>query len=273
MRVNGRGWGFGILGWCSILVMGMTLRAEAQVGSYYIDKTAYYFQNSDNVAGSLGYVNVAPGVYTNNAGDITSASVTLPGASAAVDLVQHGTSWGLAAFDDTFSSLADADSAYPNGNYLFQTAGGTVGTTAMTVQLSGAYPAEPVFTGTSLTDLATMDPRGPITITFNGFTPDPSLNYGHLAINFSGPGGQQDFDLPITATSFTFPANTFEPASTYYINLLYYNDNTSTPGYADYSSYTDSMITTASVPEPTGVVFVVLSVGALAGERRRRARG
>lgn len=257
--------------WCFTIGMAMmAARAEAQVNGHAVLKTADYFQDTDNVPGSLSDVRVQPVLFTTAAGDITSASVTLPGASSAVDFVQHGTSWGLPAFNDTFFSLAAADSAYPNGGYLFQTAGGTAGTTSSTVQLKGTYPAAPVFTGTSLHDLATMNPLGPITITFNGFTPDPLLNDGTMSIVLVGPGGFQSFDPDVTATSFTFPAGTFQPASTYTVNLEYRNDDIQPGGQSDYSSYTQASITTASVPEPAGLALVGL--GGAAAVRRRRAR-
>jgi hypothetical protein len=261
-----------ISGWCLLAVVAMAAPAGAQVTNRFILKTADYFQTSDNVPGALSQVQVNAGINTAGAGDVTSANFTKFGASSPTSFVQQGpASWGLPVYD-TFFTLAAADAAYPNGGYLFETAGGTVGSTSVTVQLQGAFPAEPVFTGTSLHDLATMDPGGPITVTFNGFTPDPTLNGARLSIMLvGGPSVFQFFDPSVTATSYTFPAGTFAPDTNYSINLEYFNDNLDgAAGQSDYSAFTQASIRTASVPEPAALGLIGLGAGAVAARRRRR---
>jgi hypothetical protein len=233
---------------------------------------ARYSQSTDNVPAPVGDVRVLPALFTANAGDITSATVTFPGGISSRNLSQSGTAWELPS-SDFYSSLAAADAAYPNGAYTFQTSGGTIGSTTGQVDLQGTYPTEPVFTGTSLTDLATMDVSQPITVTFNGFTPDPSSNDANFDIVLVGPGGFQFFEPSLTDTSFTFPANTFQPDSFYTVNLEYFNDNLdSSSNESDYSSFTQAQVTTAAaVPEPAGAALLALSAATLAWRRRRMA--
>jgi hypothetical protein len=254
----------------AVLVGGIAIRANAQVNSHAVLKTADYSQTTDNVAAPLSDVRTTAGLFTAHAGDITSADVTFPGAASATTLAQSGTSWTV---NGNFASKAAADAAYPNGNYLFHTAGGTVGTTNDTLTLQSTYPAEGVFTGTSIHDLQTMNPTGAIHITFNGFTPDAALNDTRIGLTlFSASQGFQSFNPPISATDFTFPAGTFVPSTNYFLTLQYFNDNLTHSGRAtdesDYSSYTAVNFTTA--PEPGSLGAMLLLGGALAARRRSR---
>lgn len=254
---------------CGAVVLGaVATHADAQINSRAVLKTADYSQTTDNVPGPLGDVRTTAGVFTNHAGDITSADVTFPGAASPTTLTQSGSSWTV---NGNFPSMAAADTAYPNGGYLFHTAGGTVGTTDNTVTLRSTYSAEGVFTGTSIHDLKTMNPNGAIHITFNGFTPDPTLNDTRIGLALSGgPQVFQSFDPPILATGFTFPAGTFVQNTNYFLTLQYFNDNLdATNGESDYSSYTATNFTTASVPEPAALALFSFAASSAAIRRRR----
>jgi hypothetical protein len=212
--------------------------ASAQVGLHTMGKAAFYDQTAADTQPVTPYTYGAyASILTDYPEDATAASLNGPGSPTVfpVTLVSNGfNAWGeFLGYYDTF---ADLQTAIPNGAYTFAISGGLLGTVSDDLTLIEPMvvaPAEiPYVTGDGFDRLQNMDPTQDITLSINGFTPDPLATNPSTSIYVyqSCGGGPSDWVISIepSQTSFTIPANTLLPAHEYGIAVSYINERIDT---------------------------------------------
>jgi hypothetical protein len=182
-----------------------------------------------------------------------------------------------------YPSLSAMNTAFPEGStHTFSVNTNDEGTLMDSVTL----PASSLFTAnvpylTNFSGLEGMNTAQPFTVTFPSTSPVGASNDSH--IYFTIFSGISSLGLPNSATSFTIPAGTLLPNTTYTYELDYSNrlDTPATGGFspgtgsAAYDVRTDGTFTTAAIPEPSSLTLfgiALASLGGYAWRSRKRAR-
>ena len=223
---------------------------------------AEYIQNSDNAPGALVDVefNATLNYYTPPGITVT---MTPPGSSTALAMQAFGLA-GWNYEEDFGSSLASFEQTFPNGTYTFNVSDGTV----LTSILQGNFPTEPIFTGTTLAGIASVDPSQPYTVFFNGLGAEGQADSGiGLFLTDLTTSMDRGFNVNSSANEFTLPANILTPGDEYELTLYYGLSN------GQYYAETKADFTVAAAPEPSELAYAGLGMVALILGRRlfRRA--
>ena len=214
----------------------------------FIVEVVSYTQTSDGIPGAPSFFSFQAGYDASL--DYSGITVTSPGTASPVALQNlGGKTWE--GIDSSYKSASSFNAAYPNGQYIF-TQTGSIAPGISVVNLTGGFPVEPVFTGSSLTNLTTIRPDSPITVTFNGLSADEiaSSTITLEVSNTPNPLGGFVYHLNSTATQFTFAPDTFIPGDHYTMDLLYEG-----PGLEASRVNITTVTFTAAVPEPADFFY------------------
>jgi hypothetical protein len=203
------------------------------------------------------------GTVLTDSSNPTAVSLITPGGVSINLSQQTADSWSVT------SSVGAVNGIYPDGTYTFQSTGGTAGSEKVTVPANESFPAEQLFTGNSLANLNTDAVTSPISITFDQFVPDPKATDSEFALEVRNSDLSLDFAylLSTSTTKFTFAANTFQPGTTYEVQIQgsngYENPNLGPNTGVDYATNNFLQFTTAEVPEPTSGEYALIALAGL----------
>jgi hypothetical protein len=273
----------GLLG-LAVLVGTAARPARAEIIFYDLLKSKDYIQTGPSAP-------VAPVEYDGNAGiasavgDFTNASITSssPISPYVLTIFPGDASWFIA-----LTTKAQLDADIPNGTtYTFNVSGGSLGTQSATLTLPSTdkYAANvPYLTGGSYNALEGMNASAPLTLTFDPFAAVSGANFNFMIVDLYPAGNSQPLinaDLANTASSYTLPANTLQPNTSYTFALSYFVNNftlnggfghaTEEYGYSE-STFVNFTTGPAAVPEPSTLALLALGGGVLVGWRRWRKR-
>jgi len=197
-----------------ILAMGVS-HAAANVFEYSVNKIRFYEQPTVSAP-------VVPVEYAFNAfiemedGDATSADV-----SGNPLIEEYPGEWDI---EEVFNSQAALDASYPApGVYTFNIQGGTLGKRSQPVTLTNpeAYPTIPAFTPVSFSGAQGADPTQDLTIEWNAASGATVLFFAVIDLNTD----EYIIDelLQASTTSFTIPANSLDPSTSYEIEIVFAN--------------------------------------------------
>lgn len=175
---------------CFILV-GTT---DAAVTGWDFLKGVRGVQGADNVSASKLFFVV------DGAGDATSITLTGASISGSIAYVRTGTEW---FFQKTYASEAAMDAEFPSGGVFTITLSG--GTLVQSVAFGPqAYPSFPVLSGTTFSDLQSMDSSSGFQMTFA--QPGSGVTAAEIVITETASGNSiLDEDLSASATTYTIP--------------------------------------------------------------------
>lgn len=154
-------------------------------------------------------------VVIEKVGDATSVTISGGGISGSLAYEQDGLEW---SFHKGYDAEGSVDAEFPSSSiYTITLSGGALGTLTQTVNLGAkAYPTHPVLTGTTLSDLQSIDSSSAYQMTFNA--PGASANRTEIEIEFINSDEDSpffsNFDSSL-GTSSTIPANALPEGTTF----------------------------------------------------------
>jgi hypothetical protein len=179
-------------------------------------------QNFQQTSPAVPVVNAAApfqfgSLITVGTATINSANLTFTGTSSPRDYTAVGT--GDFSILDTFTTQAQLDSAYQNGNFTvnINTSAGTFSRTVFLFPFS--YPTTPqllVPASDWQSGTLVLDPTVDYTFTWNAFANAQAPDVIELVIRGSGVALDP---FPATQTSYTLPAGSLQPGTTYTCDL------------------------------------------------------
>jgi hypothetical protein len=190
---------------------------------------------------------------------INSATLTFTGTSSPRDYTAVGT--GDFSILDTFTTQAQLDSAYQNGNFTvsINTSAGTFSRTIFLFPFS--YPTTPLLMVPASdwqSGALVLDPTVDYTFTWNAFANAQAADVIELVFRNSGVALDP---FPATQTSFTLPAGSLQPNTIYTCDLAFVRvagastgDTDVGPGFATLvkdTGFTISSIGVTPTPSPT----------------------
>ena len=190
---------------------------------------------------------------------INSANLTFSGTASPRDYTAVGT--GDFSILDTFPTQAAMDSAYQNGNFTvsINTSAGTFSRTIFLFPFS--YPTTPLLMVPASdwqSGALVLDPTLDYTFTWNAFANAQAADVIELVIRNSGVNLNP---FPATQTSFTLPAGSLQPGTTYTCDLAFVRvagattgDTDVGPGFATLvkdTGFTINSIGPTPTPSPT----------------------
>ena len=190
---------------------------------------------------------------------INSATLTFTGTASPRDYTAVGT--GDFSILDTFTTQAAMDSAYQNGNFTvsINTSAGTFSRTIFLFPFS--YPTTPLLMVPASDwqgGAIVLDPTVDYTFTWNAFANAQAADVIELVIRNSGVNLNP---FPATQTSYTLPAGSLQPNTSYTCDLAFVRvagatagDTDIGPGFATLVKDTGFMINSVgptSTPSPT----------------------
>ncbi len=264
----------------------MPTPAQSAVQFYRLFKVATYQQTSNAQPTTPVGFSADVDMIHSNAGDFSSAQVTSTSPSSPMTL--GALTPGFSIYENGYATSAARDAGFPNSTtYQYGISGGTLGTqsASLSTPSSNLFPSQvPYFTGTTFDQLQGMNPANAFHFNINGYTAPGGIN---TPLSFFGinrvSNGQQAFGASGTNTtsSFLVPANTLQPNTAYFIDLVYSSRiDTPNAGFSGATSEvgfdfkTELTFTTGAVPEPAGILLLALGGSALLIGRiwaRRRA--
>ncbi len=277
MNTNLKALTLGLLGCTSTALIPA---AQATISFVDLYHTNVFLQTSNGNTISYDGSYATMGFYSTNPNEFTSVSATYPGPDSPVTLPQDTpTHYGYGS--TYFPTQAAMDAAFPTGTYAFTAQRSAGGPLATSLAYSGsAYPqTQPFLLGTDYTDLQGMNSAAPFAFHFSTFTPNPSTDSPYLFfVIFNQTSGAVVYDAgaqPPTTTGVTLPANTLNPGTGYFYDLIFSDRVTVPSPGADFPAQigsdkrTEGFFTTAA-PEPSGVALLASGALLLAGLRRGR---
>ena len=263
---------------------GSAVRAD--ITFFDVFKVTTYNQTSISAPASVNGYFGALNVSTNNAADLTGATVAATSPSSPFTLTGSGLNYSYGT--PGFTSKTAFDLTLPNGTaYKFSLTGGNFNGQSATINTpaNDAYASTvPYFTNSTFTTLQGFNANQAITLTFNPFTAAAGVNapLTFIGINRVSDGASVfGTSGDNTLSSANIAANTLQAATKYDLSIVY-SDRISTPnagfgnatGFVGYDVRTDLIFTTAAaVPEPS--ILTLAGVGCLLalGVRAFRAHG
>jgi hypothetical protein len=268
--------------------------AYADLTNFGIGKGLGYQQTSNSQPSTVTSALGAVAISEDDGSAFATAHVTAssPLSPITLGVVQSGDAFNLSSigqydFRQAEATQAALDTDFPQGAvYQYTVSGGTLGTqtASLTSPTSNQFPPVPFFSGTTFSQLQGMNSAASIQFTWSGFTPAPGFSSPSILLDMHRVSdGQEVPALGLrggdnTFTSFLLHANALQPATTYDLSLIYFNESlTSNAGFNGASSEflfgtrTDLVFTTAAVPEPSSVLLLgVGGLGLIAYRHRRR---
>lgn len=236
---------------------------KADITGYDIFKTTVYQQTDDTQPVAVN----APDAYFFGAqffadvpNDITNVSFTTPNDEVFshdetnVFFVSYGSSY--------FATKEDMDAAFPDGDYFFEINDGEDSGIA-TFPTDEFYATDvPYFTGSSWDDLQMLDPNGPLTLTWNDFTPSELAN-GFVFLRIFDERTESfaysSAALINTTTSMNFDGGTLRYGTPYHVDLIFSTritrENAGFSGEAESTAGFD-VLTTVSFTTPAPILTV-----------------
>jgi hypothetical protein len=216
----------------SSLLLGATaLPGRAVVTAFNLSQFADYVQTSNAQPVSGSYFFFSNLTYTDLT-DLSSANVFYNNVESSFPLdtpLPSGSGFFVSALFN-YSTLAELEDAFPDGtDYIYTISGGTLGTQAAIFQpdppVRRFVDDVPFLTGTTYSQLQSLDPSRPFTVNFNGTSFDPILGvFNSKSFSISPAlGGASIFNVSLdpSATSTLLPANILAPNTSYDFSLGY----------------------------------------------------
>lgn len=262
-----------------------TSPAHAQISFVDMFRTGQATQTGDGNSLNLTGYYFTLDLTSTNPGDFSATTATYPGPGSPVTL--PATSSTVFHYQTGYyPTQAAMDADFPTGTYTFNTSGGTVGAATTNFNYSADfYPnALPFLTGSDYTALQGANAGSDITVHFNAYTNDPSVNDQLRFFTVFDPVLNtfvvNDAFLPNSTASVTIPANTLQAGRNYIYEIVNSNrvqtasPNTGFNAFLAYDLRTTGAFSTAAAatPEP-GTLALLLSSGlggSLLLRRRRR---
>ncbi len=183
------------------------INTNGGVTEWFLAKSKGGQQGADDTTPAITFYDVDSDIQTSSVGDATSVTISGGGIAGSLAYTQDGTEWFL---ENSYASEAAMNAEFPsNTTYTITLSGGTLGTLTQDLTLgSNDYPDFPILTGTSFTEIQSLDPTADLTV--NIAAPG---GFGNLTIFEVG----DDFfvDLPGGATSAVIPVNTIAAGTTH----------------------------------------------------------
>ncbi len=232
---------------------------------------------STTVAATGGFF--AARAFLGSASDFDGGMLSYPGAGSPAPLTpQPGP---LLAYSVGDASLADLNTAFPFGSYVFNVTNSvTLASQTATIDYSAvATPLSvPELTSASYDGLQGLNAASGFTFDFNSFAQNPSGNLAYVFLNVFDAGGTDVFSqgfLDPATTSIFMPGGTLAAGQSYTFDLVFDDRITgsdgTTPNTIFFDDHTDGSFTTAAVPEPATWAVLALGMAGLGAALRRRA--
>ena len=262
--------------------------ARAQVTGVPIFETVYSTQTGSTVT-PTGY-NFDARVFETKTTDVGTATLTYPGPGSpgTYSLVAGSNPPFLDYGPPGSATLAALSAAFPMGSYVTRYSGGLAGTGTVTTNFTQTAFAgsTPTFSAGTVTGLTGLNAAQSFTVNFNPFVTGAVANESDLFFNIyntaTGANVLGDEFQPSTLTSFSVPANTLMPGTSYYAQLDFSNriNSTDANGIGNGLGFdrvtTLNFTTAAPVPEASTPVSLSLLLalglgGIIVAKRRRKA--
>ncbi len=188
-----------------------------------------------------------------------------------------------------YSTQAQLDAAYPNGNYNLAVTSGTLSGQSATINMPANtfYPGEvPFLTSTTFANLEHYNPSEPLQLNWNSFVPDARTTFPFVNFFIEDTStSKQVFEVSTASnvssfTSTTLPALTLSPNHQYEAVLVFSNEILTQNAYfgtydsaiekAYYTDITFKTNTPLATPEPSSLVMAALGTAGLFFVARRR---
>ena len=269
--------------------------AEAAINFYRLGKRISYTQTDDSQPTTPVAMDGGVDMFADNPSNLTSARVfsTSPTVlSPASPFILTEFSPGYWNSSQFYSSLEEMDTNLPPGDifgYLIE--GGDFGArlALLTIPATNLFaPDVPYFTGSSFSELNSLDTTAPYTLNWNGYTPLDGTTEAPIFFSiYRVSDGQFMIGTTVsnTDTSFEIPADTLAPETEYRAGLAYSSRvNSFDAGFVDgdasitFDLNTNLTFTTApvgelsrsGVPEPASTILALGGLLAMVALRRKR---
>ena len=256
-----------------LVCCGHVLQAAGEVGPNYV-----LFKNVRSVQTGVGAISLGNNPYridvlveaTSN-GSVVGGTVSLSAGSSATSpqtlvLQNDGViNDGTYAFQETFADQPSLNSNYADGTYVLQINGASSAIYNASLGITGGvYPSlTPSISNTNWSNGSlTVDPSGSFTINWGNFTGSTASDGVGVSVGRIQDDTSSFQVLPSTSTSYTFPANFFEPDQSYRVHIVFLKvsatDTTDISGSTGFAGYgRDTRVTV----QTTGLNLFVGDIG------------
>lgn len=253
----------------------------APLSADFLDVRMFNSANYTQTAGGpvfQGY-NFEMDAITQSAAAFNSAEVTYPGAGSPVALTQSPTD---PTFFNTnfgpYSTLAALHASLPFGNYTTTFTNGSI-TDSATIDYNADHfqGSIPELTAASFAGVEDWNPSHALTLSFNGFTPDPATT-GSVGtyIDIFGPDGSNPFSTFVApgVTSIVIPAGTLQGNTSYSLAIEQGGRIETSPNAegveTEFGFSINDNINFTTAPETSDFVLGMLALAAGLGAHARR---
>lgn len=284
MRVNRRStWPTWILGMVTgALALTVAPMAHAQISFVDLFRSNTFIQTGNGNTLTPNGSFFASRLFSVNAGDFNTVTMTYPGPGSPVGLAQTD-SKTFEFSSPTLPTQALMDVAFPPGTYAFSATGTSMSGSTSVNYTSDFYPQSlPYLAGTNYSDLQGMNSAATFGIQYSPFQTGSGVSSSFIFFTiFDRTTNMLVFDAgfqPPTTTALTLPANALVPGHDYTYEVIFSNrvsiDTTSTqfPSQLGFDLRTTGAFTTA-VPEPAALTMLAAGGVVLVLRGGRCARG
>jgi uncharacterized repeat protein (TIGR03803 family) len=223
----GTTFGGGTNGNGTVFALSVSLPGDQGIYSYTAFKTAVYAQTNGTPPVAVdpsGPYYFGVQYFADNTNVITDGVTFITPADTNYTFVASYVDY-FAVNSDYFYTKTDMDNAFPDGLYLFSINQDNV-YSDLTLPSNELYSVSiPAFTGTTWTNLQSLDPGQIFTLNWNNFTPHPSVTSAFVFVRILDVAANSyvyfDSFLPSGTTGINLPAETLDFNSNYRIELLF----------------------------------------------------
>jgi hypothetical protein len=258
--------------------------AAMQQGAYYKQTGPVTVVPVNNFTGNYFF---GASITSADPSDFDGGVFTLPDGTTSYPMIKVGPPFPAISYGTFAQSPATLASLFPSGAYTL-TATNSVTSASQSVQVQYVddfvINSIPALTATSFHDL--LRPNAlPLTVNFEGFTPDPRSTSSLVSFNLVGsqfntnnpPKIFSSGPLPASTTSVVVPAGFLTKGWLYTVSVidvqLMAGDYNGIPVNLSGASLLQTATFTVAVPEPASWALLLLGFGAMGSVlRQRRAR-